>query len=182
MSCKKWEQQIYLYDDLSASEQKQLEDHLLTCQACTVTMRIARLGMELILEARQANAQLENPDLLARAIMNEIRSDVKAKSRSIFSVILDHVFTRYAFAAASFLIAIFFIVEQNTAPEQSKLFATMPSVVKKEVTLNSSSFLKNVREDQSRKERVTVLSLYSCAKQEGCDNAIVKNLKRRHKS
>ncbi len=181
MSCKKWEQQIYLYEDLSSSERKQLEDHLLTCASCAATMQNARQGMEMVLEARKSNPNFENPELLTRAIMNEIRSDVRDKPQSIFSTILDHVFTRYAFAAASFLIVIFFFVEQNTGPEPSKIVMRMPRA-KSEVTLNSSSFAKNIRNDQGRNQKATVLSLYSCAKQEGCDNAIVKNLKRRHKS
>ena len=182
MSCKKWEEQIYLYDELSKNEQKQLEDHLLTCESCTATMQTARDGMNLIREARKANAKLENPEMLTRVIMSEIRLSAENKPQSIFSIILDHVFTRYAFAAASFLIVIFFIVEQNTVPEPTKVSMAMPRVAKSEVTLNSGSFVKNIRNDQSRKPKTTVLSLYTCAKQEGCDNVIVKNLKRRHKS
>ena len=156
MSCKKWEQQIYLYDELSASEQKQLEDHLLTCESCAATMQIASNGRGLIFEARRAHTQLDNPEMLTRAIMNKIRSGVENKSQSIFSVILDHVFTRYAFAAASFLMVFFFFME-HTEPDQTKKFMRMPRAAKSEVILNSSSFVKNIRDHQSKKQKISIL-------------------------
>src|SRR6478736_2541914 len=155
MNCKNWERQIYLYDELSPSEQKQLGNHLLTCESCTETMQIARKGMNFIIEAKKATAHLESPEILTRAIMNEIKSGVDNKSQSIFSTILDHVFTRYAFAAASFLIIIFFMVEQNSVDEPSKIFMKMPRA--KGVTLNSSSFVKNILNDQNKKPKATIL-------------------------
>lgn len=178
MSCKKWERQIYLYDDLSAGERKELEDHLLVCASCTAKMEIASHGIELIKRARRVEVKLERPELLTRRIMNDINSVTSIRRQSVFTVILDHLLTRYAFAAASFSLLIFFMVEQNTDLKLSRQVLRGSETV----TLNSGSFLRTIRDNQKKKENHTVLTLSGCAKQEHCDNALVKNLKRRFKS
>lgn len=166
MKCKDFEQEIYLYSELTASEKEPVDEHIRQCAACQKLFATMRRYQSVVNELAENKPQPVNHARLTSNIMQAIQSKPKEES-TLFSL-LQRSFVKYSFVAASLMLVILFVTEQQAFVESEK------PIVVGAVTLKTTS-IANVL-DQKNKPNT---SFYMCIKSENCNNALVENLKQR---
>lgn len=114
MNCSEVEKRIYLYRELNEAERKQADEHIAQCESCHELSILVFKHQELIKRVRPVKPTLKNPEWMTQQIMNSVER--KVKRVGLFDgiiTLLDSVFVRYAFIAASLLLIVFFVVEQQ---------------------------------------------------------------------
>lgn len=174
MSCKELEQAIYLYEELTTSEKLAVDQHLVSCKRCIELMEEVRRSQSFIMLLAEAKPQPESFSRLTSNIMQAVNEHEKQK-QPVRLAFLDQLIVRYGMMAVSFLLLLFFAVEQQSVDSP----APVDKPVANTVTLNSTSFLETLRERKHKEEKE--ISLYACVKRAGCSESIVENFKlKRH--
>lgn len=106
MTCKDFEKTIYLYAESSAEERACLDEHILTCAHCRVLMSSRDQFGKLLQSTRRDPV----PDFPG-ALSNRIMTSVENQSRSPLTGIFDAFALRFAMAAASLVLIVFFAYE-----------------------------------------------------------------------
>lgn len=161
MSRKDFEQQIYLYEELSPAERVQLDQHLLQCDECNKLM-------EQVLRQRTINRkafvarEMKNPSIITSNIMRAIQSGIKPSWPDRLATYLNEQWLRWTLTAISAALILFFIVEQQggSGREGLKMNDHSGSV------LNTRSFLEAHRKVRAR---TSIASWYDCLKNNDCD-------------
>ncbi len=148
MNCEKWEEQIWLFQELETEQQAFVKQHILTCQACENIWRQAET-------LRQHLSGLESPQpvhaaALTHRVMNAIPVTRPHAPRKIWES------WKYALHLASVLLIFFFVKEH--LPENRSWTNRMPS--RKEVALHTASFLKNYYERRQQSNRSSWYARY----------------------
>ena len=177
MSCKKSERDIYLYNELNSKEKRNIDQHLQQCDACRKLLQEVQTQLSALHEIAPAKAQLKNPDRLTRHIMQAIESEQKSKWTNLFASLFDNAVPRYALGAVSVFLIVFFITEQSWPSESNTPVYVINTFSKRDVPLNSFSFLKKNVEKNKEPKRRTFTSLYACALSNDCDNPLIKKFK-----
>jgi len=129
MKCREAEEKIYLYRELSEKEQRELNQHIATCESCRLLHQSAKRIEVLMKRTNNIPVQPRNPQLLTQRIMTSIKK--KESHQTLLSTFINYVesyFVKYSFAALSiFLVAVFMkeysqeevILRQNLAVKQN---------------------------------------------------------------
>jgi len=176
MSCKKWEESIYLYHELTADERKQVDVHLQQCAECRILFKSAQRMQRVMHQASGNSAPVKDPVLLTNRIMKAIPSaSSNGKITPGITFLMDSLFTRYALGAVSLLLIFFFVNEQQKKMEVPGQMEVL-SESKTSVPLNTKAFMEVIKQERMKPEET---SLYLCIKSNQCDFGIVKNYKQR---
>lgn len=166
MKCKDFEQDIYLYSELSKAEKLRLNAHLQECAECKALFQLVLVTQELITKESSAKPEVVNHARLTSNIIQAIQAE--SPKQSVFAARVKQLFLKYSFATASLTLVILFVTEQQTSSEPEKV------VIAGTVTLKSFSASEIL--DQRGKQKT---SLYACVKSENCNNTFVENLKQK---
>lgn len=168
MRCKDFEQEIYLYAELSQIERAQLDAHIRECAACKALFRLVSSTHELIAKTSTTKPELANHARLTSNIMQ-----VVAKQKSQSASWIDSLFIKYAMIAASLaLLAVFGAEQLSPISGYSKRIP-----VARTVTLNSTVLMKATL-DRKENAETKKPSLYACVKSGDCNYTIIENFKK----
>lgn len=171
MKCREIRQFIYTYPELSDSDKLLLEDHVVDCESCRALltgMRQSRVWIE-----RAASFSPE-PVHAAKLTGNIIRSITEQRAHYPQSRSWqDNPVFRLVMATCSFVLIVVFAAQQRVPDTPYK-----PAGGRSVVLLNTSTMLRELREQTSRKDESD--SWYVCATQEYCNLAIVQKIKTRN--
>lgn len=165
MSCKDFEQEIYLYKELNAFEKKNVDDHVQDCESCRELFSQVQQTEVMLSLAATIKPRPENFSKLTSDIMQSVKKPEKQSAPWIQGVIL-----RYALVLTSLLLIIAFSVESFSTSES----VTKSSSSTKTVTLNSVSVAESYR---NKKEQRSKSSLYACVKNGEC-HTLIENFKK----
>jgi hypothetical protein len=172
MKCKDFEQDIYLYTELSEAERIRVDSHIQECAACRELFQVVLSTQTLVGEASIIKPELANHGRLTSNIMQAIQS--KPQNESGFVTLLQQSFVKYSFVAVSLVLIIAFGAEQLSPVESfSKRIPETNTV-----TLNSAAFMKATLGRRERPEAAKT-SLYACAKSGDCDNTFIESFKKK---
>lgn len=168
MKCKEFEQDIYLYSELTAAERVRVDAHLESCGACKELSQLVSSTGVLIAQAAAKKPEVMNHARLTSNIMQVIASQQK-QSVSWMS----NLFVKYSMVAASLVLVIAFAAEHVS----SVASFSKPIPGTKTVTLNSASFKKTIFDKRQRPDPKS--SLYACAKSGDCNNTFIESFKKK---
>jgi anti-sigma factor RsiW len=169
MKCKDFEQDIYLYSELTEAAKIRVDVHIQTCAACKELLQIASSAQAFVTKASHLKPEIANHGRLTSNITQAV---AKQQTQSVSWI--NSMFLKYAMVAASFALIIAFGVEQLSPVEGP--YKRMP--VAKTVTLNSASLMKAAL-DRKQKPDTDKPSLYACVKNGDCNNIIIESLKKK---
>lgn len=169
MNCKEFEQEIYLYSELTASQKASVDEHIGQCTACEKLFDVILAYQAITDDIAEDKPELRNHALLTSNIMQAVAKS--AQKQTGVRLIFESLFVKYSLVTASFALIVFFIAEQFTPNNSSYKRMSAPQTV----TLNSSSVAKVL---QSQKEKKKV-SLYACVKSRDCNNSLIENFKQK---
>ncbi len=175
MNCRNWEESVYLYDELSTEERKQLDNHLPQCAECTLLFQRVQQMQTAVREASGDKAIIRDPVLLTAKIMRSLPTAYPSGTKwsAVFNALMNSLFTRYALGAVSLLLIFFFVNEQQTKTHLPKS-EIVYSGSKASIPLNTKNFMKAITQDKPAES-----SLYLCIKSNQCDYGIVKMYKQK---
>lgn len=162
MKCKDFEQDIYLYSELSEPERKQIDAHIQECTACKELFQLVASAKTLVAKASRVTPEVANHGRLTSNIMQALH--IRQKNSSVLS--FNSFFVKYAMVATSLILVAMFVVEQQSGTIPQK---TTP--VTETVTLNSASLTKAFLDRKEKGEPVKT-SFYACVKSGDCNNLI----------
>jgi hypothetical protein len=179
MNCEKTERLVYLYDELSPEEKVVVDTHLPHCKGCTALFQEAQHMRLTLHTVSVVKPEIKKPEQLTQNVLQAIKAGHRHKPTAIITSFLDSLFTRYAFAALSLSLMVFFIVEQQSEFHQDhSQFQIVKVRATSAVTLNTTSFLKASGQQQEN-ETWKLSSLYTCLKTNDCDDSLIRNFKRK---
>jgi hypothetical protein len=164
MRCVKYERLIYLFSELDPQDKTTLQSHMESCSSCQVLFRQVRDERDLFKQVYTpgAAADVDLAEKIMRAIPEKSTTPLNVVDK-IFDIIAGRG-VRYAMAAASAVLIVFFISELSWRPESAHLVYehdASPGDVK----FDSDVFYEPVKETLtfSRQEiSSSRLSLYEC--------------------
>lgn len=106
MTCKDFEKTIYLYAESSVEERACLDEHILTCAHCRELMT-SRVQFGKRLKSTRRDPVPDFPG----ALSNRIMASLENQSRSPLTGIFDAFALKFAMAAASLILTMFFAYE-----------------------------------------------------------------------
>jgi predicted anti-sigma-YlaC factor YlaD len=166
MNCRRLEEKIYQYTELTPSERKDLEEHLNQCEACSKLARQVFYSRALIKMAASHRPEVTNPHLLTQRIIHSID---KKKSRSIPALLtdyLDSIFIRYAITVVSVFLISFFVYEQQAEDLSTSIRSTMKSESGTGAVLDYGQFRNTYVKRRDNKSSSVGSSRYSYYKSE----------------
>lgn len=166
MNCNRMKEKIYLYNELTSSERKALDEHLNQCDECSTLARQLVYSQRLIKEATRHKPEMTNPNLLTQRIMMAIETE---KSRPLFAFIIDYLdslFLRYAISAVSVFLISFFVYEQRADDFSSSVSRTARSDIRKGAVLDYGNFRNMYVRQKENRSTAMVSSRYSYYKSE----------------
>lgn len=168
MRCKDFEQDIYLYSELSETEKTKVGVHLETCAACKELFQLVSATRVSITEAAAKKPEIVNHARLTSNIMQAV-----AGQRKQSTLWINNVFLKYTMAAVSCVLIIAFGAEQISSAERF----SKPIPGTKTVTLNSASIIKTMLDKNQHPDSRS--SLYACAKSGDCNNTFIETFKKK---
>lgn len=169
MKCRDFEQDIYLYRELTLPERSGIDQHVKECGDCRKLLKIVLASQSMIVQASQLKAEPENFSRLTHTIMQAVE-DSSTQKRFRFEFSFEG-FIKYSLVTASLVLITFFVMEQQTSLEMPDRIARGETV-----PLRSQSVVKIIKEQKGKKEA----SLYACIKSDGCGNTLIENLKQKN--
>lgn len=178
MNCKDVEQEIYLYNELTPTEKKVIDNHIESCVSCREHFAIVQQTRMLVSKEALSVPQPKNFSKLTSHIMQAIEVESQQKE-SRLHLFLSSWSLKYSMAAASLALILGFGFESLSSGES--ITKGYPPITKhypsaKTVTLNSNSLAKSYRDKKSQPEKT---SLYACAKSGDCNNTFIENFKKK---
>lgn len=171
MKCSEIKELIYTYPELTDTDKQLVGAHVSGCALCRALFASVQGTSKLIKRAAVFSPEPEHAAKLTGSIMRSINEQRKPYRQS--DRLLDAPFLRYGMTVCSLLLIAVFAAQQRLPESPYK-----PVHRARSVLLNTSSMLREMREDVSRREESD--SWYVCARQENCDLAIVQKIKNRN--
>ncbi len=153
MNCKKTEELIVLYSELTPIERSKLEEHLQSCCACSQLFAGIQNQQEIVATVKNRSPEIENPVAFTDQIMAAIpakKFQPKKKENSIRSL-FQWTPLQTALATCSLVLAFTFALEFSHTTETIQ----DQSTVKNGVAL-SSDHEKLIQAKRSRTERFSL--------------------------
>jgi predicted anti-sigma-YlaC factor YlaD len=171
MKCKDFEQDIYLYSELSEEERIMVTAHMQECAACKELFQVVLSTQTLIAKASVIKPELANHGRLTSSIMQALQ-----KKEINFSLsFLNSFFLKYSMVTISVALIVTFAVEQYSSAEVLPMAQTSQSGT---VLLNSVSIAKNLQ-DRKEKNQLHSTSLYACLKSESCGKTFIESFRKK---
>lgn len=159
MSCQEFEKLIILFTELTDEEKAKVNAHLSTCKSCSALFESTSQANNLVLKASKVETAIKDPFRLTNDIMARIRTE-KRQPWSLFDLSFlksEFTYVKYAMAAFSFLLIVFFGMEQLHKPTIYEVASTHSS---KKVVLNRKTF----QDELSKSKAVESLFLANSCK------------------
>ncbi|RAW00831.1 anti-sigma factor family protein [Pseudochryseolinea flava] len=168
MRCENFEEQIWLYDELSVSQRQVVDEHLKHCADCE---KIWQARTQLRLTTRDWKGVTPAPENSAQ-LTHKIMAQIVVPSMNIpWLDAINTTWLRYAMASLSTLFVVaFFYTPPKNLPHQHLQASGV-----RDVNLNTSAFLKVKIEN--RKSRQQTFSLLACIENRECVQSIAKKKK-----
>lgn len=170
MKCKKIEEYIYLYNELTIDERAAVDVHLHTCTGCRTLFEEQQVVVETI-KIRKVRHELRDSVVLTQRIMAQVEGEKNKVVTGWFVVqqFLNTPALRYTLSAISLSLIMFFIIEQNETTETTQVATVLTtSVVRTEATLNTSAILQTVQNNRIAGTKEENVSLFACLKTNTC--------------
>jgi hypothetical protein len=139
MNCQEVEKQIVLFTELTSEQKAKVNNHLSTCKSCSVLFESTTHTNNLVLKAAKVEMEIKDPFRLTNDIMARIKEE-ESKHWSFLNVSffkLEFTYVKYTMAAFSFLLIVFFGVEQLQSQAIREVASTHSL---KKVVLNRKTF------------------------------------------
>jgi|GEM_PF-6714150 len=167
MSCREYKKLIFLFDEATVAEREKIQKHLVTCASCQQVFQSVLVQKEILKGAvPSTRATGVNPVLTTRVL--DAIGDQKRERVSYFHRVLqifDYDQVRYAFAAVSLFLVVFFVVETNYDPAgRFALIRERKPEMERTVTLNSSKLFQRMKQNLESKRIFDDRSLYACVR------------------
>jgi len=130
MNCRKFEEQIYIYDELDNSEKKVMDDHRKKCVACSQLADQFFGARELYVKSQLIKPEPQHPFQLTDRIMEQIELNKGNSFIDVLAYYLDRLFVRYALGALSMILIIFFVYEQKDSVSRTSANITRTEINK----------------------------------------------------
>jgi predicted anti-sigma-YlaC factor YlaD len=167
MSCEKYLQDIYLYDELSPEAREVIDEHVRSCAECRMLLEEVQQQSVWVKHASQARPEPAHPRQLTNAIL------VRIERRTPRATVVMRL-VRYALAAVSVGLLVLFVSEQQYAPVVVTP-AVQPAV---SATLNTDAFLQQYAQEKEQPKSATP-SWYQCLRDESCVASLLATRKQR---
>lgn len=152
MKCSEFEDRIYLYEELTASEKTLLDSHRNNCNACGKLADHFIQSQALIRKARAVKADVKDPHQLTLRIMNSIVTKRQVNVMDKLTFYLDTFFVRFAFSTVSLLLVVFFLYELPTIDRVDSTNQVTRIEIKSGPVLDMKLFLNMYRKQRTNKE------------------------------
>jgi anti-sigma factor RsiW len=148
MTCREFEENVYVWDLLSEAERTEAETHRQQCKTCQSLAAEVQQSREWIAHARHYPPQVPDHSAFTHRIMKAV---VKPKNASVWSVLKAFVAReslRYAFSVLSILLISDFAYEWQAAdhPQAKKWIGQA------KITLDTSMLMENLRKRKENKQ------------------------------
>jgi anti-sigma factor RsiW len=173
MSCEKYEQNLYLYDELSPQERAIIDEHVHTCIACRSLLEEIQQQSAWVKYASQTRPEPAHPQRLTNAILAQL-SQPRTSMATKFLAPLDILFVRYSLAAVSLGLVVLFVSEQQQGSVVTK---SMPRPAAS-ATLNTNAFLQQYAQEKEQRQPAQP-SWYQCLHDVSCAEASLEIRKQR---
>lgn len=170
MNCKKAEEHIYLYNELTTDERAVVDAHLHICIGCRTLFQEQQVVAETI-KMRKVKHELRDPVALTQRIMAQVEEEKNKVVIGWFGVqqFLSTPALRYTLSGVSFILIMFFAIEQNETTDITQAATVLStSLVQTEATLNTSAILQAVQSNRIAEEKSKSVSLFACLKTNTC--------------
>jgi len=178
MSCKKFKESIYLYDELSPEERRMLDEHLRECASCRILLNEVQAMTKSIKVFSSLRPVPQNNASLTHTIMADIE---RSQQESIG--LLDRLFSfptlRYSLAGLSIVMVISFVAEHNIAQNQTYAKSTV-QVSELSSVLNTNHFLKTMEISRGENVNKKHFSISLCLSTGTCDQLSYFKTKKNH--
>jgi predicted anti-sigma-YlaC factor YlaD len=171
MSCEKYLQDIYLYDELSPEAREVIDKHVLTCTDCRTLLEEVQQQSAWVKHASLAPPKARHPRQLTDAILARIERPTR---RATLLAPMDSLFVRYALAAVSVGLLVLFLSEQQNGPAVVKTMYRPAA----SATLNTNDFLQPYTQEKEQRPPAPP-SWYQCLRDESCVGTFLENRKQR---
>jgi len=138
MSCKHFEMNIYVYDELSVEERNRLDIHLQTCSTCQALFQEVNQARQLIRLVAEEKAVPLNSAKLTGNIMSKITEPVKRTWAAWVSELLMSRSSKYSLSIVSSVLLIAFSIQSFNYSMPIKKSYVMP--LANAVILNTKLF------------------------------------------
>jgi predicted anti-sigma-YlaC factor YlaD len=112
MNCSRFEESIWLYDELTPSQRKDMDEHSINCKTCRKLAEGFFQSRALLKKVSTQKPAVQNAPHLTQRIMNAIEKEKRMTWLDELVSCLDSYFLRYAFSAVSLFLISFFVFEQ----------------------------------------------------------------------
>lgn len=119
MKCTDIEKRIYFYDELTAREREETDQHLKSCESCRHTMQHVIGLKKVVASHRSHNPVMPNPSFMTHRVMRAIEEN-KSTSTALWDQVISFLNLsplRYTMAALSIILVSLFVVESNDSGE-----------------------------------------------------------------
>lgn len=175
MSCEKYLQDIYLYDELSPEKRQVIDKHVLTCTDCRTLLEKVQQQSAWVKHASLAPPEARHPQKLTDAILARIeRPTRRAALVTTLLAPMDSLFVRYSLAAVSVGLLVLFLSEQQSGPVVVKTMHRPAA----SATLNTNDFLQPYSQEKEQRPPAPP-SWYQCLRDESCVGTFLETRKQR---
>ena len=141
MNCSKAKENIYLYNEITATEQEEVDAHIAECSSCKRIAEQVATMKRVIKDNRSAQDRLENHAHATRKIMESVEALELNKSRvwPAFANIFERPL-RYGMAMLSLFLVAFFVGEYVDGESSFEIRKAYPHNPNYKTELNLASF------------------------------------------
>lgn len=166
MNCSGFEENIYLYEELTPSQRKDLDDHSTTCMACKKLADEVFQSRVLIKKISAQRPEAHNTRQLTQRIMNAIEKEKRVPWLDGIASYLDSYFVRYAFSAVSLFLISLFVYEQQYSEYKPPIVKTEAIEIEQGTVLDMNTFSNTYLKWRESKEARSSVSRYAYYKSE----------------
>lgn len=152
MKCSEFEDRIYLYEELTASEKTLLDSHRNDCTACSQVADQFIQSQALIRKASAVKVDVKDSHQLTLRIMNSIVAESQVNVMDKLTFYLDTFFVRFTFSTVSLLLVVFFLYELPTIDRVDSNNQVTRAKINSGPVLDMKLFLNTYHKQRTSKE------------------------------
>ena len=149
MKCEEAEKRIYLYRELTQQDQRDLDQHVITCKSCQQVMQSTRQVQALLRASIEVKPQPKNAALLTQRVLTSIKKKEKHAGFSVLLAYFDGYFTKYVFAALSIILIAVFVNEYS---QETVVLRQNVTITQEGPMLDTREFHQKFRQSKRQKE------------------------------
>lgn len=166
MNCKEFEKGVFLYEELSALQKKDMDDHSKDCLNCSKLTDEVFQSQAYIKSISALTPQAKNPHQLTQRVMNAIKKERRVRWFDDITSCLDHYFVRLAFGTVSLSLILFFVYELPVGGDMPRLVKNNTIEIKQGPVLDMNKFSSSFLEWRKSKQTAGSISGYAYYKSE----------------